>query len=159
MSRTFVVQNSPSSEYALSNLVYMNPFEVGAPYVAIDRFVYRCAAHADVPRGYIAMNAVQRRENHKAAGDPIQVSDFLMPMVNFDLKFVTLKASWLKTGTNAPPPMNLVNRFRTEFEGFVFTKDQILTMNYEDETVLITVTSEGRGLLTMNSEVGLQWEA
>jgi len=159
MSRTFIVQNSPSSEYALTHLVYMNPLEVGAPYVAIHRFVYRCAAHADVPQGYIAMNAVQRRENHKVAGDPIQVSDFLVPMVNFDIKSVTLKANWLEPNTNAQIPNNLANRFRTEFEGYILTKGQNLTINYEGNSVFITVMSDIRGILTMNSEVGIQWEA
>jgi hypothetical protein len=159
MSRTFVVQNSPNNEYALSHLVYMNPIEVGAPYTTIGRFVYRCAAHADVPRGYIAMNAIQRRDNIKVVGDPVQVEDFLIPMTGFNITTVSLKATWLMKNIDAPMPPNLANKFRTDFEGYVLTKGQKLTANYEDEIVYFTVTSEGRGLLTANSEVSVHWEA
>lgn len=158
MSRTFVIQYSPSADEALSNMVYMNPVEIGAPYVAIDRFVYRCAAHPDVASGSIALNAVHRRQLVKNVNDTIHVSDFLVPMTNFEFNLVTLKASWLKNTVAAPPPTNLANIFRTTFDGFVLVKDQILTLNYEGNDVYIIVTSEGRGMLTMNSEVGVQWE-
>ena len=79
-------------------------------------------------------------------------------MTNFELNLVTLKASWLKNTVDAPPPTNLANIFRTTFDGFVLVKDQILTLNYEGNDVYIIVTSDGRGMLTMNSEVGVQWE-
>ena len=134
----------------------MNLDEVRAPYVSIGRFVYRCAAHPDVLCGQIAMNAVHRRENNKFAGDSVDVIDFLVPMSNFDIKSVTLKACWLKPSPSSPS--DLANKFRTEFEGHVLTKDQKLTMNYEGNIVYVTVVSEGRGLLTMNSEVGVHWE-
>lgn len=158
MSRTLTVQYSPSAEEAMTYMVYMNPTEVGTPYVAIDRFVYRCAAHPDVAPGTIAMNAAQRRENSKMINDPIQVFDFLVPMRDFEFKTITLRASWLKNSVNAPPPANLANIFRTTFEGFILVMGQIVTLNYEGNDVLMTVTSDGRGIVTMNSDVGVHWE-
>lgn len=155
MSRTFVVQYSPDAH---TNMVYMNPMEVGAPYIAVDRFVYRCAAHPDVAPGSIALNAVHRRQLTKNVYEPIQVSDFIVPMNSFELKVVTLKASWLKNTVDAQPPTNLANIFRTTFEGSVLVNGQILTLNYDGNEVYMIVTNEGRGMLTMNSDVGVEWE-
>ena len=156
MSRTFLIKTSPNGE---TNSVYMNPDDVGSAYASIGQFVYRCEAHTDVLPGHIAMNAIQRRQSHTSAGDLIQVSDFHVPMVNFDLKVVTLKATWLKANVtaNVPPPTHLANAFRACFEGHVLTKGQKFTMNYDDEIVYFTVESEGQGVVTMNTEVGVHW--
>lgn len=153
------VQYSPNKDDALTNMVFMNPIEVGAPYVSIGRFVYRCGAHPDVEPRHVAMNAIHRRENMKVAGDLVSVSDFLMPMRNFDIKSVTLEAEWLLGSSSRVPFImsDLANKFRTQFEGHVLAPRQSLVMDFEDDKMLFTVKSDGRGLLTMQSEVGIQW--
>jgi hypothetical protein len=159
MERVMIVQYSPKPEDALAHVAFMNPNDIGAPYVYVGRFVYRCGAHPDVSKGHIALNAAQRRENMKVAGERIFVYDFLMPMRNFDIKSVTLEATWL-IGSSARFPVamtDLANKFRTQFEGHVLSPRQILIMDVEDDKMLFTVKSNERGLLTMQSEVGIQW--
>ena len=159
MERILTVQYSPKHDDALSNMVFMHPDEIGAPYVSIGRFVYRCCAHPDVKPRHIAMNAVQRRENVKVAGDLVATSDFLMPMRNFDIKSVTLEAEWLMGASFRPPFImpDLANKFRTQFEGHVLAPRQVFVMDMNDDKIVFTVKSDVRGLLTMASEVGVQW--
>ena len=158
MTRTFVIQNSLNSDLAMTNMIYMNPHEVTAPYVSIGRFVYRCAGHPDIFLGRIGLNAVHRRQNSKMAGDSVQVSDFVMTMKNFDIKSVTLKAERVKSSDELPMDIvALANKFRTDFDGHIMTRDQMFLMDYQGENILLTVTSDVRGMLTLQSEVGIHW--
>lgn len=159
MDRILTVQCVPKHDDAFTHMVFMPPDEVGAPYVSIGRFVYRCSAHPDVKPRHIAMNAIHRRENLKVVGDLVSVSDFLMPMRNFDIKSVTLEAEWLMGDSSRPPFVmaDLANKFRTQFEGHVLAPRQVLVMDVNDDKLLFTVKSGDRGLLTMQSEVGVQW--
>ena len=42
-------------------------------------------------------------------------------------------------------------------DGHVLTKDQTFFISYEGENILMTVVSDVRGLLTLQSEVGVHW--
>ena len=58
----------------------------------------------------------------------------------------------------APVPQDitaLANAFRTHFAGQVLTKGQKVLMNYDGQVLLITVKSDGKGLVTMGTEVGV----
>ena len=143
MARPFTISYPPTSDESLTNFVYMNPFDTGAPYVSIGKFVYRCAPHAYVQSGCIAMNSIQRQQLGKTVGDMTDVSDFLLPMVNFEIKLLTLEAS--------SPTTDFANKFRSCFEGHVLTAGQKLVLG----GVHVTVKNDVRGLLTMRSEVGV----
>ena len=157
MARVFRVQYAPNQEMALTNMVYMNPSDTTSAYVSIGKFVYRCAPHADVRPGNISLNGYQRRSMMKMVNDDVTVSEFLVPMRDFEIGTLTLQADWLVKST-APPPdlVELANRFRTEYDGHVISKDQLFVMYFEDN-VYLKVKSDVRGLLTMKTNVGINW--
>jgi len=160
MARTFVISNAPSHDEAMTNFVYVNPSDARTAYVIIEKngYVYRCCPHADVDPGRIALNAVQRRHISKFAGDPVHVEDFMVPMRDFQIKACTLHAEWLKTGSAAPGDFTAVaNNFRTQFSGHVLAKGQKVILNYDGELLLFTVRSAVRGLVTMQTELGVEF--
>jgi hypothetical protein len=160
MARTFVISNAPSHDEAMTNFVYVNPADARTSYVTLGPggYVYRCCPHAGVDPGRIALNAVQRRHIVKFAGDPVTVEDFLIPMRDFQIKACTLHAEWLKTGPAAPGDFTAIaNNFRTQFSGHVLAKGQKLILKYDGELLLFTVRSEVKGLVTMQTELGVEF--
>jgi len=160
MARTFVICNAPSQDEAMTNFVYVNPFDARAAYVTLGEngYVYRCCPHADVESGRIALNAVQRRHIVKFAGDPVTVQDFLIPMRDFVIKACTLEAEWFKTGPAAPGDFTAIaNNFRTQFSGHVLAKGQKVILKYDGELLLFTVRSAVKGLITMQTELGVEF--
>lgn len=146
MARPFTISYPPTSDESLTNFVYMNPFDTGAPYVSIGKFVYRCAPHARVQPGCVSMNSVQRKQLGKTVGDVTDVADFLLPMMNFEIKLLTLEAKSTKIDCT-----NFANKFRSQYEGHVLTGGQKIRLG----DVYVTVMNDVRGLLTMCSEVGV----
>jgi hypothetical protein len=160
MARTFVISNAPSHDEAMTNFVYVNPADARTSYVTLGPggYVYRCCPHAGVDPGRIALNAVQRRHIVKFVGDPVTVEDFLIPMRDFQIKACTLHAEWLKTGPAAPGDFTAIaNNFRTQFSGHVLAKGQKLILKYDGELLLFTVRSEVKGLVTMQTELGVEF--
>jgi vesicle-fusing ATPase len=160
MARTFVIANAPSQDEALMNFVYVNPCDARAAYVTLGEngYVYRCCPHAGVDSGRIALNAVQRRHITKFAGDPVTVEDFLVPMRDFQIKACTLHTEWLKTGPSAPGDLTAIaNNFRNQFSGHVLAKGQKVILKYGGELLLFTVRSEVKGLVTMQTELGVEF--
>lgn len=160
MARTFVIANAPSRDEAMTNFVYVNPSDARTAYVTlgVDGYVYRCCPHAGVDIGRIALNAVQRRNIGKFAGDPVNIWDFMVPMRDFVIKACTLHAEWLKTGPAVPGDFtSIANNFRTQFSGHVLSKGQKLILKYDDELILFTVRSEVKGLITMQTELGVEF--
>ena len=138
-------------------MVYVNPSEATSAYVSIGKFVYRCAPHPDVPPRAIALNDYQRQAAPKVYGDEVEVTDFLVPMRDFTLDTVTLQAERVvKINASPPATVTMAHRFRYEFEGHVLTKDQLLIMP-PDSMYLLKVTSDVQGLLTMKTNVVIQW--
>jgi hypothetical protein len=152
---------SPSHEEGLTGLVYVNPTDARSPYVIIkDRWVYRCAPHADVKRGHIAMNLVQRRQiKENEFGTDIEVRDFYVPMNReFGLSSLTLVVDFLYKQTDLPMPdlASVANAFRTHYEGHVLQTDQVLLLYFNDQMLRLTVTSVSLGLVTHKTEIGIQ---
>jgi hypothetical protein len=156
------VMNMPSSEFATTGYIYVNPSDARAAYVSMGDFVYRCAPHPRVNPGHVALNAIQRRLTNKFPGDQVPIEDFLVPMRDFDLKILTVRAEWVKSNAT-PPPQDLTalaNAFRTHFTGQVLAKGQKVCMNYDDEPMLFTVKSRAvyvKGLVTMGTEVAVEF--
>lgn len=146
-------------EDAATNMVFTNPVDARAPYVAIGNFVYRCCPDPEVEPGHVAMNAFQRRSCRVFPGDDVDVQDYLIPMRDFELKAVTIEAEWLRNPGNMPRPdlSELASLFRTKFSGHVLTRNQVICMRYIDTWIYFQVKSNVRGLLTLQTEVGVEW--
>jgi hypothetical protein len=156
---TFLIVNMPSQDLAMTGYIYVHPSDARGAYVTIGGDVYRCAPHPVIEQGHVALNAIQRRLVNKFAGDLIGIEDFLIPMREFDLQTLTVQAEWLKSNV-APVPQDitaLANAFRTHFAGQVLTKGQKVLMNYDGQVLLITVKSDVKGLVTMGTEVGVEF--
>jgi hypothetical protein len=160
MARNFEIINMPSSDEAMSNYVYVNPYDARAPYVTVgDGYVYRCCPHADIEPGRVALNAIQRRILIKFVGDTVALTDFMIPMREFTIKAVTVDVEWLKN-TNADAPMELqalANAFRAHHAGHIIAKGQRLIVSHNGNMVLCTVKSQVKGLITMQSEIGVEF--
>ena len=158
MARTFEIVNMPSHDEALSNHVYVNPYDARAAYVTVgEGYVYRCCPHAAIEPGRVALNAIQRRILVKFAGDTVDLSDFLVPMRDFTIKAATVEVEWLKN-IDAAAPMDLqglANTFRSHHTGHVIAKGQRLILSHNDKMVLCTVKSQVKGLVTMQTEIGV----
>lgn len=160
MARTFVISNAPSHDEAMTNFVYVNPSDALTAYVTIEKngYVYRCCPHSGIDPGHVALNAVQRRHISKFAGDPVHVEDFMVPMRDFVIKACTLHAEWLKMGPAVPRDLtSIANNFRTQFSGHVLSKGQKLILKYDGELILFTVRSKVKGLVTMQTELGVEF--
>lgn len=158
MARKFEIVNMPSHDEALSNYVYVNPFDARAPYVTLgEGYVYRCCPHPDIEPGRVALNAIQRRILVKFAGDTVALTDFLIPMRDFTIKAVTVEVEWLKN-TDGDDPMDLqalANTFRSHHAGHVIAKGQRLILSHKGKMVSCVIKSQVKGLVTMQTEIGV----
>lgn len=160
MTATFVISNAPSQEEAATNFVYVNPSDAQAAYVTLDKdgYVYRCCPHSSVEPGHVALNAIQRRLIKKFAGDATTLENFQVPMRDFTIKSCTLHAEWLKSGPAPPGDLTTIaNNFRTQFSGHVFAKSQSVLLKYYDQFIMFTVRSQVKGLITMQTELGVEF--
>lgn len=160
MARTFVISNAPSQDEAMTNFVYVSPCDARAAYVTLGEngHVYRCCPHASIESGRVALNAIQRRLVNKFVGDPVSIEDFQVPMREFVIKACTLEAEWLKTGPAVPGDFTAIaNNFRTQFSGHILTKGQKVLLNYDDQIIIFTVRSAVKGLITMQTELGVEF--
>lgn len=143
---------------ALTNYVYVAPEDNFSPYVKIDKFVYRCCPNENVEPGNIALNSLHRLASGVFCGDEVNVVNFYIPMTNFTLKSVTLCASWFSDAFIDPPDLcELANMFRTKYEGHVLNRGQMLSIMYKDKYIFFVVKTHGIGLVSMQTEVGVEW--
>jgi len=160
MSRKFEIVNMPSSDEAMSNHVYVNPYDARAPYVTVgDAYVYRCCPYSDIETGRVALNAMQRRIINVHVGDTVALADFLIPMREFSIKAVTIEAEWADVKEEGSPTelAALANAFRVHHAGHVIAKGQRFIMRYDDKMALCTVKSHVKGLVTMQTEIGVEF--
>lgn len=161
ITMALTVVNMPSNDLALTGCIYVNPCDARASYVRLGNFVYRCSPHPEVSPGHVALNAIQRRLIQAVAGDGIQIQDFLVPMRDFDIRALPVQAEWVKSGAALPPRdlTALANAFRTNFTGHVLTSGQKVCMEYAGNAMLFTIRGEVRGLVTMSTEVHMEFIA
>ena len=81
----------------------------------------------------------------------------MIPLRDFTIKAVTVEVEWLKN-TDADDSMDLqalANTFRSHHAGHVITKGQRLILSHKGKMVACTVKSHVKGLITMQTEVGV----
>jgi hypothetical protein len=141
------------------NMVFVNPIDAITTYVRICILVYKCCPDPEVPVGHIAMNAIQRRDACVFPGDIINVQEYLVPMRDFSLPSLTLEAEWLRNPGNIPRPdlSQLASIFRTKFTGHILNHGQCIAMQYIDTWIHFRVKTLDSGLVTLRTEVGLEW--
>jgi hypothetical protein len=147
------------NEDVATNMVFVNPVDARTPYVSIGKFVYRCCPDANVEEGHVAMNSLQRRSEHVFPGDDVNVVEFLIPPKDFELGALTVEGEWLSNPGNMPrlDLVQLASLFRTKFAGHVLTRNQTLCMRWAETWIYFRVKSYVRGLVTLHTEVGVEW--
>ncbi|GLT52491.1 hypothetical protein SLA2020_258300 [Shorea laevis] len=103
-----IVTNTPGSDLALTNLAYCSPADLrdfGVPGSGLslanvgDVFILSVSyPFSLIRRGYIALNAIQRRHAKVSTGDTIYVTRFVPPD-NFNLALLTLELEFVKKGS------------------------------------------------------------
>lgn len=149
---------APNSELALNNAVHVNPVDARSPYVSIGNFVYRAVPHPDVEPGHIAMNAIQRRMARTFAGNLVPAFEFLIPISReFTIPAVTIEAQFVKPMTRTFDLTHLANAVRSTLMGDVLTFGQSIVIQYQESNILLWVKSDVRGLVTAQTEIGINW--
>jgi hypothetical protein len=154
--------NALNAELALENRVHVNPADARTPYVTIGNFVYRAVPHPAVERNHIAMNAIQRRMARAFAGTTVEVFDFYVPISrDFSIPAVTIEAQYVKTlpVKDAVDLTHLANSVRAALMGDVLTFGQSIVIKHNDTNILLWVKSNVRGIITDNTEIGIDWRA
>jgi len=102
---------------------------------------------------------MQRRIINVHVGDTVALADFLIPMREFSIKAVTIEAEWADVKEEGSPTelAALANAFRVHHAGHVIAKGQRFIMRYDDKMALCTVKSHVKGLVTMQTEIGVEF--
>jgi hypothetical protein len=144
----------PSRAEALTNFVYVNPTEMFSVYLKIHNYVYMCAPHCGVNRGYIALNAVQRRNGQSYVGDVIEVQGY---DASGYTRYIDLSVEPVKGDEDLMVnPQNITDMFQSHFSGHLFRKNQKITMMCADQMLLFTVLDVGRGRMSNTTDIDLQ---
>jgi vesicle-fusing ATPase len=157
-----VCVNALNADLAIENRVYVNPANARTAYVCIGNFVYRAVPHPDVERGHIAMNAIQRRVARTFAGQLVEVFDFMVPVGrDYTIKAVTIEADYVKSDKTkeAPDLTHLANSIRAALLGDILTFGQTIVIGHNGDNILLWVKSDVRGLVTDNTEIGVDWRS
>ena len=143
----------------MANSVHLNPQDARTPYVNISNFVYRAVPHPDVEKGHIALNAIQRRMAKTFPGNRVEVWEFLVPISrDFSIGAVTIEAQFLKRSSNRIADLtSLANAVRSELMGDVLTFGQSIVIKHLDANILLWVKSNVRGIVTTQTEIGIDW--
>jgi len=154
-----ICTNAPNAELALTNSVHVNPEDARTPYVNISNFVYRAVPHPDVEKGHVALNAIQRRMAKTFPGNRVEVWEFLVPISrDFSIGAVTIEAQFVKGSSKRIADLtSLANAVRSALMGDVLTFGQSIVIKYLDDNLLLWVKSNVRGLVTTQTEIGIDW--
>jgi hypothetical protein len=60
-------------------------------------------------------------------------------------------------GTRPTDLTSIVNNFRNQFTGSALTKGQQMSMMYENNMMLLTVTNDVNGIMTIGTHVGVMF--
>ena len=157
--QVLICTNAPNTELALTNSVHVHPTDARTPYVNISNFVYRAVPHPDVEKGHVALNAIQRRMAKTFPGNSVEVWEFLMPISrDFSIAAVTIEAQFVKPASARVTDLtSLANSVRSALLTDVLTFGQSIVIEYMDANILLWVKSNVRGLVTSQTEIGIEW--
>jgi len=110
------------------------------------------------------MNAIQRRMARTFAGISVEVFDFYVPVSrDFSIPAVTIEAQYVKNvQTKDAHPLDLAhlaNSVRAALMGDVLTFGQSIVVEHKAINILLWVKSNVRGIVTNNTEIGIDWRA
>ena len=94
------VANCPSQDLALTNAAFVNDADTAfVPYAELGDLVLFTRPHADVERGTIALNGVQRKLLRVSTGDALRVEPFSLPNTQFSAAAMTVELEFTKLRT------------------------------------------------------------
>ncbi|KAG9147070.1 hypothetical protein Leryth_005311 [Lithospermum erythrorhizon] len=144
-----IVTNTPGRDLALTNYAYCSPVDTRSFFVhgsnvayaqVGDAFVLCVSAHQDVPKGHIALNAIQRRYAKVSTGDNVSVNRFIPPE-DFNLALLTIDLEFVKKGTKEEhvDAVLLADKIRKAYANQVMTTGQKVTFEYHGNNYVFTV--------------------
>lgn len=150
--------NLADADLAVSNSLYCSIEDARWPYVSVGNFIYRFVPHAEIPKGHVALNPFQKMHARAATGIPVEIWPFQFPTDrDFTLKMMTVEARWLAQGLSAPDLTHFANTLRSQLVGSVMTFGQSIRVRFGDDDVLIWVKSDVRGVVTSQTQIGVEW--
>jgi len=94
------VANCPSQDLALTNAAFVNDADTAfVPYAELGDLVLFTRPHADVERGTIALNGVQRKLLRVSTGDALRVEPFTLPNTQVSAAAMTVELEFTKLRT------------------------------------------------------------
>jgi hypothetical protein len=148
MVSTFTDCYSPSEEMSLTNHVYVNPDDYDSEFMEIGEFPYHVSTCSNVPTGFIALNAVQRRAVGRRAGEPVEVTYMQRDFQTADSLVFSLETLKPPHRTLRMNNASLQALFEDEYQDCVFTKGQKHFFIYGDTTIIATCMTDGSNIVT-----------
>ncbi|PRQ28942.1 putative vesicle-fusing ATPase [Rosa chinensis] len=157
---TMIVTNTPAADLALTNLAYCSPLDLQT--FAIPGTKLNLALIADsfvlssIQKGYIALNAIQRRHARVSSGDSLSVSRFTPPD-DFNLTVLTLELEFVKKGTKSEQidAVALSSQLKKRFINQVMTAGQRVSFEYLGTNYIFTVNQAVRSEESSSVERGM----
>ncbi|XP_062013149.1 vesicle-fusing ATPase [Rosa rugosa] len=162
---TMIVTNTPAADLALTNLAYCSPLDLqtfAIPGTKLnlaliaDSFVLSVCSHQSIQKGYIALNAIQRRHARVSSGDSLSVSRFTPPD-DFNLTVLTLELEFVKKGTKSEQidAVALSSQLQKRFINQVMTAGQRVSFEYLGTNYIFTVNQAVRSEEASSVERGM----
>ncbi|XP_021902227.1 vesicle-fusing ATPase [Carica papaya] len=146
-AKNMIVTNTPASDLAVTNLAFCSRSDLQSFAVPgtslflanVGSFVLSLAPHENIRDGYIALNAIQRRDARVSTGEPISVCRFIPPE-NFNLAILTLELEFVKKGKSEQvDAILLAKQLRKRFIDQVMTAGQRVSFEYHGTNYIFTV--------------------
>ncbi|KAM5588225.1 vesicle-fusing ATPase [Rosa sericea] len=162
---TMIVTNTPAADLALTNLAYCSPLDLqtfAIPGTKLnlaliaDSFVLSVCPHQSIQKGYIALNAIQRRHARVSSGDSLSVSRFTPPD-DFNLTVLTVELEFVKKGTKSEQidAVALSSQLKKRFINQVMTAGQRVSFEYLGTNYIFTVNQAVRSEESSSVERGM----
>lgn len=152
MVSTFTVCYSPSEDLSLTNHVYVNPVDYETEFIKISEFPYSVSTCSNVPGGFIALNAVQRRAVGRRAGDHVEASYIERDFRSADVLVFSLETLKARDRILRMNYASVQALFEDEFAMGVFSRGQKHCFVYGAVTILATCMSAGSQIVTEDTE-------
>eukprot|EP00884_Botryococcus_braunii_P005504 jgi/Botrbrau1/14955/Bobra.0018s0058.1 len=149
MARQLTVVNCPSQDLARTNCGYVSRtdplIQANVKYAEVNSWVLSIDSDPAVAANGLGLNAIQRKGLRVSTGDPINVRPFEIPRAGFEIALFNAEVDFTAKRNPKAPPLELEAtelsaRLLRLFEGQVFTRDQILTFEYQGINFILKVS-------------------
>ncbi|KAM5588297.1 hypothetical protein ABKV19_006633 [Rosa sericea] len=154
---TMIVTNTPAADLSLT---YFSPLDLqtfAIPGTKLNlALIADSNSHQSIQKGYIALNAIQRRHATVSSGDSLSVSRFAPPD-DFNLTVLTLELELVKKGTKSEQidAVALSSQLKKRFINQVMAAGQRVSFEYHGTIYIFTVNQAVRSEESSSVERGM----